>query len=258
MVLRQANRSRPAAARPDRARSRARRSCTATRCVAPTPLASTVTRAPASREAHRGDETGEAGADDDDVVMAHAARAPQVLHVEQPLEDPVVEPRLAQLVAVQDRPHALPALLQEAAQRRGRLGAVEPVDRVQDPGRAVDAEAALARAHAEPQRRAGRRRGSSCRGAASSPRACCGRSARTRRSAARPASSPRAGAAASRASRAARRRCRAGCTVVGACTAARRRAACTSRRRCPAPSAAASSACRPTSSGSRPTPSRSA
>ena len=45
----------------------------------------------------------------------------------------------------------------------GGLRAVEPLDAVQDPGRAVDAEAALARAHAEPQRCGGCRRGSSCR-----------------------------------------------------------------------------------------------
>src|SRR4029079_1968191 len=81
-------------------------------------------------------------------------RPGQVLHVEQALEDPVVEPRLAQLVAVEDGVDALPALLEEVAQRLGRLLAVEPVDRVEDPRRAVDAEAALARAHAEPHRAA--------------------------------------------------------------------------------------------------------
>ena len=83
-------------------------------------------------------------------LMRHRAVG-QVLDVQEPLEDPVVQPRLAQLVAVEDRPAALPALLQEIAQRARRLAAVEPVDAVQDPGRAVDAEAALARAHAQPQ-----------------------------------------------------------------------------------------------------------
>ena len=84
-----------------------------------------------------------------------------------------------------------------------------------------------------------------------------GRSARTRRSAARPAASPRAGAAASRACRARRPRCPGGRSSAVRARAARRRAARTSRRRGPAPSAAASSACRPTSSAGRSTPSRS-
>ena len=105
-------------------------------------------------EPYRGGQPGQAGADHDDVVMArtpflsHVAVG-QVLDVEQALEDPVVEARLAQLVAVEDRPDALPALLQEAAQRCGGLGAVEAPDAVQDPGGPVDAEAALAGAHAQ-------------------------------------------------------------------------------------------------------------
>src|SRR4051794_4806209 len=78
----------------------------------------------------------------------------QVLHVEQALEDPVVEPRLAQLVAVEDRPDALPALLQEVAQGVVRLDRVEMLDAVQDPGRPVDAEPALAWPHPEAQRAA--------------------------------------------------------------------------------------------------------
>src|ERR687892_2180334 len=76
----------------------------------------------------------------------------EMLDVEQPLEDPVVEARLAQLIPVEDRPDALPALLEEAAQRRGRLGSVEAAEPVQDPRRAVDAEAALTGPHAEAQR----------------------------------------------------------------------------------------------------------
>src|SRR5919106_4175369 len=75
----------------------------------------------------------------------------EMLDVEQPLEDPVVEARLAQLVAVEDRPHALPAFLEEAAQGPHRLGSVEVAEPVQDPGGAVDAEAALAGPHAEAQ-----------------------------------------------------------------------------------------------------------
>src|SRR3954464_4111964 len=78
----------------------------------------------------------------------------EVLHVEHALEDPVVQPRLAQLVAVEDRPDALPALLQEVAQRVVGLDRVELLDAVQDAGRAVDAKAALARPHAKTQRAA--------------------------------------------------------------------------------------------------------
>src|ERR671935_973539 len=74
-----------------------------------------------------------------------------MLHVEHPLEDPVVEPRLAHLIAVEDRPHALPALLQEPEQRAVGLLGGQPVEAVEDPGRPVDAEAALARPHAEAQ-----------------------------------------------------------------------------------------------------------
>ena len=80
-----------------------------------------------------------------------ASHRRQVPHVEDALEDPVVQPRLAQLVAVEDRPRALPALLQEVQQRAVGLLAGHPVQAVQDPGRAVDAEAALARAHAQAQ-----------------------------------------------------------------------------------------------------------
>src|SRR4051795_11251808 len=69
--------------------------------------------------------------------------------VQQTLEDPIVKPCLAQLVAVEDRPDTLPALLEEVVQRLGRLFAVELLDRVHDARRPVDAEAALARAHAE-------------------------------------------------------------------------------------------------------------
>jgi hypothetical protein len=73
---------------------------------------------------------------------------------EQTLEDPVVQSGLSQLVAVEDRVHALPALLQEGEQRRIRGGGVEPLDGMENPGRPVDAEAALARAHSQPERAA--------------------------------------------------------------------------------------------------------
>src|SRR3954471_22460960 len=74
-----------------------------------------------------------------------------MLYVEQALEDPVVQPCLAQLIAVQDRPHTLPPLLHEPHQRAGRLFAVEVADAVEEPGGPVDAEPALARAHPQPE-----------------------------------------------------------------------------------------------------------
>src|SRR3954453_10934904 len=77
--------------------------------------------------------------------------ARKVLDVQQPLEDPLVEARLAQLVAVEDRPDALPPLLEEPKQRGVRLGAIELLHAVQDPGGAVDAEASLAGAHSQAQ-----------------------------------------------------------------------------------------------------------
>ena len=176
----------------------------------------------------------------------------QVLDVEQPLEDPVVQPRLAQLVAVEDRPDALPALLQEAAQRVDRLRRRRGGRRRAGcPVGAVDAEPALARPHAEPQAAADVVEVRPSRGGASPPRAARARSARTRRSAARPAASPRAAAAASRARRSRRPRCPAGaprpCGTAGSIAELLR----TSRRRGPAPSAAGWSACRPTSSAGR-------
>src|SRR5438552_10732168 len=72
-------------------------------------------------------------------------------HVEDALEDPVVEPGLAHLVAVENRPHALPSLTQKAQQHAVRLRAVDAVEAMKYPGGPVDAEAALARAHAQPQ-----------------------------------------------------------------------------------------------------------
>src|SRR5262249_16925274 len=59
--------------------------------------------------------------------------------------------RLAQLVAVEDRPHALPAFLEEVQQRPVGLLDAHAVEPVQDPGGAVDAEPALAGPHPEAQ-----------------------------------------------------------------------------------------------------------
>src|SRR5215210_4873575 len=148
----------PGAPRPDPARphSRGRRSCPAPgasrrrpwRAPSPSPRPPRAASRRSARPARR---------------RARARRRPappspgsrssrgQVLHVEQPLEDPVVEPRLAELVAVEDRPDALPALLEEVAQRRVRLEGVDLLDAVEDAGGPVDAEPALARAHAEAQ-----------------------------------------------------------------------------------------------------------
>ena len=186
-----------------------------------------------------------------------ASASGQVLDVEQALEDPVVEPRLAQLVAVEDRPHALPALLRGSGSATS--AACSPSSRptrVQDPRRPVDAEAALARAHAEPQ--------------AAPDVVEVVRAAPAHR-----LLEPRAAdqlALADQllvllgAPRAARSRepIEYGSAVLvpgrlhlgRACRAAGRRAGRTSRRRCPGPSAAASSACRPTWSAGRVTPSR--
>src|SRR5579871_5965907 len=72
-----------------------------------------------------------------------------MLHVEHALEDPLVEPGLPQLVAVQDRPRSLPSLLEEIEQRIVGLLGAEPVEPMQDPGRAVNAEAALAWPHGQ-------------------------------------------------------------------------------------------------------------
>src|SRR5215212_485570 len=66
-----------------------------------------------------------------------------------PRGDPLVESRLAQLIAVEDRPDALPPLLQEPKQRGVRLGSIELLHPVQDPGGPIDAEPALARSHPE-------------------------------------------------------------------------------------------------------------
>ncbi len=84
-------------------------------------------------------------------AAAAAAAARRVLDVEHALEHPVVEPDLAQLVPVQDRPRTLPALLQKVQQRLVGLLGRQPVDAVQHAGRAVVAETALTRAHPEPQ-----------------------------------------------------------------------------------------------------------
>src|SRR6516164_7403496 len=77
-----------------------------------------------------------------------------MLDVEYALEDPVVETGLAQLVAVQDGPRPLPPLLEEVEQRFVGLLGAQAVEPVQDPGGAVDAETALARAHGEAEQAA--------------------------------------------------------------------------------------------------------
>ena len=83
----------------------------------------------ALRQPRRRDQPGSPGADHDRVEVQLPLMPRPLAHgrcstSSTPLEDPVVEPRLAQLVAVQDRPHALPALLEEVAQRLvGLLGA---------------------------------------------------------------------------------------------------------------------------------------
>src|SRR6185436_10916260 len=74
----------------------------------------------------------------------------QVLDREQALEDPVVQARLAELVAVQDRLDALPPLLEKVQQRRVRGFVVEVLELMEDAGRPVDTETALARTHPEP------------------------------------------------------------------------------------------------------------
>ena len=193
------------------------------RWVAPTPLASTSTRAPDSASRTAALSPARPVPTTIDVVARLDVRTGssaatgsgdraglEVVDVEQPLEDPVVEPGLAQLVAVEDRPHALPALLEEAAQRsRGPL-TVEAADGVQDPGRAVDAEPALARAHPEPQAAPDVvevERPAPAHRLLEPARA---RRARTRRSAARPGASPRAAADASRGGNGGRPRCPAG------------------------------------------------
>ena len=72
-----------------------------------------------------------------------------MLDVEQALEDPVVEARLPELVAVENRLNSLPALLEKGAQRVVGARVVEGAAPVQDRRRTVDAEAALAGSHRE-------------------------------------------------------------------------------------------------------------
>src|SRR5438876_7922554 len=69
---------------------------------------------------------------------------------EQTLKDPVVEAGLAELVAVEDRLDAFPPFLEKVQQCGVRGLVVEVLELVEDAGRPVDAEAALARAHREP------------------------------------------------------------------------------------------------------------
>src|SRR5919108_1943731 len=77
-----------------------------------------------------------------------------MLDRQQALEDPVVEARLAELVAVQDRVDAFPPFLEEPEQSGVCRPVVEALGRVHDAGGAVDAEPALAGAHPEPDRSA--------------------------------------------------------------------------------------------------------
>src|SRR4029077_2172966 len=76
----------------------------------------------------------------------------QVLDGQQALEDPLVEACLAELGSMQDRLHAFPSLLEKVEQRGVRGSTVEVLERVEDAGRPVDAEAALARAHPKSNR----------------------------------------------------------------------------------------------------------
>ncbi len=74
-----------------------------------------------------------------------------MLDVEHAVENPVVEPGLAELVSVQHRPDPLPPLLEEVQECVVGLLGGEPVEPVEDPGGAVDAEPALARPHTQAQ-----------------------------------------------------------------------------------------------------------
>ena len=110
------------------ARSRARRSCPARgvssrrpwprrrRCAPPRPGARLR---PGRRFRHRSRPRRSAGAAASDLARPASSRR-QVIHVQHAMEDPLVEAHLPQLVAVEDRPNTLPALLQErrAAMRR--------------------------------------------------------------------------------------------------------------------------------------------
>src|SRR5438034_10275465 len=74
----------------------------------------------------------------------------QVSDVEHALEDPLIEPGLTKLVAVEDRPLSLPALGYVIDHGAVCLHGVDAVVAVEDPGRPVDAESTLTRAHADP------------------------------------------------------------------------------------------------------------
>src|SRR5664280_3806864 len=75
----------------------------------------------------------------------------QMLDVERAREDPIVECGLPHLVAVQDRPQAEPAMLEEEPKQARRAFDVDRTDLMGDACGAYGAEAALAGAHAEPQ-----------------------------------------------------------------------------------------------------------
>src|SRR5437763_2153248 len=75
----------------------------------------------------------------------------EVPHVEHALEDPVVEARLAKLVAVENRPDALPALLEEVEQCAVGVFSADAVEPVHDACGAVHTEAALTGPHPQPQ-----------------------------------------------------------------------------------------------------------
>src|SRR5690242_874303 len=73
----------------------------------------------------------------------------QVPDVEHALQEPLVESGLAELIAVKNRPDALPALADIVEQSLIRLPGLHSVQAVQDAGGAVDAEASLAGTHPE-------------------------------------------------------------------------------------------------------------
>src|SRR5918992_177570 len=73
----------------------------------------------------------------------------EMLDVQETLKDPVVEAGLTELIAVEDRVHSLPTLLQKREERPVGGVRIELLDALQDAGGPVDTETSLARPHAE-------------------------------------------------------------------------------------------------------------
>ena len=75
----------------------------------------------------------------------------QVLHIEQPLEDPLVQGGLTHLVAIQDRPQSDPSVSEELVQPSiGEFG-IDDTLGTGDTGRPQAAKTTLTRSHAEPE-----------------------------------------------------------------------------------------------------------